>query len=254
MLVDNSSYSDLTGAYRALLRQYARALAPAIKHIGGQYYHNTHVGDEFDRGPFSPVPVTKQQEALRFITTTAFAEDAFEAPRPVMANFGPNRWNHWGSSISYEGRLDYPFYEQVLGIQRSMLEQLTHPFRLARIRDAELKFGSADVVTIPELFEALSRAIWAEVWSTPGRNIAPSRRDLQRAYLDRMTLILTRPPERMPADARSLARVRLQDLNNRIRRRLAPPYNFDSYTYAHLVEVQARIAKALDAGLEAERS
>ena len=47
----------------------------------------------------------------------------------------------------------------------------------------------------------------------------------------------------MPADARSVARVALSDLDDRITRRLTPPYNFDDYTYAHLTEVKQRIEK-----------
>ncbi len=254
VLADNSSYSDLTNAYTSLLGQYVTALAPAIKYIGGQYYSNTRVGDLNDSGPFRPVPTAAQREALSFITQTAFAEDAFEVPRAVLARFGPNRWLHWGRSASFSGRLDYPFYERVLAIQTGMLNQLTHPYRLARIRDAELKFGSASVVTIPQLFAELTQAIWSEVWTAPGRNIAPSRRELQRAYVDRMTILLTDPPGRMPADARALARVRLRDLGERIGRRLTPPYRFDDYTYAHLSEVSERIEKALEAGLEVERA
>ena len=256
VLSDNSSYSDLTGAYMSLLGQYARTLIPAMKYIGGQYYYNTHVGDQNDHGPFSPVPVAQQHEALEFVVQTAFAEDAFQVPQEVLVKFAPNRnfdWG-WGNPTTFNGRVDYPFYEQVLAIQSRLLDQLTHPFRLARIRDAELKFGDENVVTLPELFESATEAIWSEAWTAPGRNIATSRRDLQRAYLDRMTEIIVNPPDRMPADARAVARVQLRDLQQRISRRLTPPYNFDAYTYAHLYEIQERIDKALQAGLEAEVS
>ena len=49
-------------------------------------------------------------------------------PRGVLTQFGPNRWIHWGSPTRFNGRLDYPFYEQVASIQQStdikeMLEQ-----------------------------------------------------------------------------------------------------------------------------------
>jgi hypothetical protein len=252
VLGDNASYSDLTNAYTSLLGQYATAMAPAIKYIGGQFYYNTHVGDEYDVGPFASVPVAKQQDALDFITKTAFAEDAFEVPREVFAQFGARRWSDWGSSTTFNGRIDYPFYEQVLSIQTRMLAQLTNPYRMARIRDSELKYGTDNVVTIPELFESLTEAVWSEVWTAPGRNIAPSRRDLQRAYLDRMTEILLDPPDRMPADARAVARVRLADLQERLTRRLSPPFNFDDYSYAHLSEIKEIITQVLEAGIKVE--
>ena len=168
-------------------------------------------------------------------------------PREVLQKFGTNRWLHWGSNLTFNGRLDYPFYEVALGIQTNLLNNLTHPFRLSRIRDAELKFGAENVVTIPDLFENLTEAIWSEVWTAPGRNISTERRDLERAYIERMTQILLDPPDRTPADARAIARVTLQDLHTRLTRRLTPPYNFDAYTYAHLSESKARIEKALEA-------
>lgn len=252
VLADDASYADLTSAYNSLLGQYASTLAPAVKYIGGQYTYNTHVGDENDRGPYRAVPAARQREALDFIVQTGFAEDAFQVPREVLQQFAPNRWSHWGTSLSFDGRLDYPFYEQSLAIQTRLLDQLTHPFRLARIRDAELKFGAENVVTIPQVFASLTTAVWSEVWTAPGRNVSASRRDLQRAYVDRMTLILVDPPDRLPADARSVARVRMRDLYDRVSKRLTPPYNFDDYTYAHLSEMKERIAKALDAGLVVE--
>lgn len=252
VLTDNSRYADLTSAFQTLLGQYSQALAPAVKYIGGQYVYRTHVGDPGDRGPFVPVSRADQRAALEFLTESAFSESAFAVPPEVLSRFGPNRWNHWGMSNTFNGRIDYPLHEQVLGLQSSLLEQLTNPYRLARIRDAELKFGSENVLTIPELMLELTRAIWSEVWGPSVRNIPAMRRDLQRAYLDRMTEIVATRQDRMPADARALARVRLADLDRRIAQRLSAGASLDAYTQAHLQEARARIAKALEAGLEVE--
>jgi hypothetical protein len=100
--------------------------------------------------------------------------------------------------------------------------------------------------------DEVTRAIWSEVWAPPGRSISATRRDLQRAYIDLFTTMVARPAERTPADARAVARQKLVELNRRIGARLAPPAIFDAYTTAHLQEVRARIAKALEAGLDVE--
>ncbi len=252
VLQDNSRYADLTGAYRTLLTEYARALATAVKYIGGQYQYRDHVGDPNGRPPFVNVPKAKQREALEFMRTHAFNEDAFALPRDVLARFGANRWSHWGESNTWGGRIDFPLLEQVLDLQTSLLSQLLNPFVFARIRDAELKFGANEVLTIPELMEGLTRSIWSEVWTGGARRIPANRRDLQRAYLDQMTTILVTPPSRMPADARAVARLRLEDLDRRISARVGAQ-SLDDYTRAHLLESRARIAKALEAGLEAEK-
>lgn len=252
ILSDNAPYSDLSAAFQTLLGQYATALVPAVKYIGGQYIYRTHRGDPADRGPFVPVSKADQQRALDLIIQRAFAESAFDVPSDVLAALGPNQWLHWGTNPTFNGRQDYPFHSYVLQLQSALLNALTDPARLARIRDAETKFGAENALTIPELFGQLTRAIWSETLSAPGRNISATRRDLQRVYLDRMTDILTNPPDAMPADARAVARVQLQDLQGRLTRRLTPPYEFDDYTYAHLQESRARIEKALEAGLEVE--
>ncbi|MGH7577423.1 MAG: zinc-dependent metalloprotease [Longimicrobiales bacterium] len=252
VLTDNSRYADLTDAFQTLVGQYAQALAPAVKYVGGQYVYRTRPGDANDRGPFVAVPKARQLEALSFLTERAFSEDAFAVPPRVLAQFGPDRWNHWGASNTFSGRIDYPLHERVLAVQTTLLNQLTNPFRLARIRDAELKFGAAEVVTIPELMDELTRAVWSEVWGATSRNMPAMRRDLQRAYLDRMTEIVATRQERMPADARAVARLRLSDLDRRIAQRLESAGSLDAYTVAHLQEARARIDKALDAGIELE--
>jgi hypothetical protein len=252
VLTDNTRYAELTSAFRTLLGQYAQALAPAVKYVGGQYVHRTRVGDRHDAGPFILVPKAKQRAALMFLTERAFSEDAFAVPPEVLRQMGPNRWNHWGASTTFSGRIDYPLHEEVLGLQTSLLAQLTHAMRLARIRDAELRFGAENVLTVPELMEELTRAVWSEVRDPPGANIAAMRRDLQRAHLDRLVEILIPRDERMPADARAVARMSLADLERRLAQRLANPGRYDAYSRAHLEESRARLQKALDAGLEVE--
>lgn len=248
---DNGRYAELTDAFGSLLGQYGRALTTGVKYIGGQYAYRDHMADPQGRPPFVAVPRARQREALAFITEYGFGPGAFAVPQDVLAKLGANRWSHWGEQTTVNGRIDFPFHEQVLGMQTALLNAITSPMTFARIRDAERKFGSASTLPIPELMDELTRAVWAEAY-TPGRSVSSMRRDLQRAYLDRMTTILVTPPARMPADARAVARVRLMDLRGRISRSLNAG-GTDAYTVAHLTEARARIDKALEAGLEAEK-
>ena len=250
-LRDNTSYDELTRQFQATLFLYARCFGPAVKHIGGQYTYRDHMGDPDGRGPYQPISKERQLEAMSFLQDFAFAEGAFAVPAEVLSQLGGRYWLHWGMDGGFDGRKDFPFATQVLDLQQSLIDSLTSPLRLARIRDAELKFGAENNITIPELFAALTQGIWSEVWDSPGKNITTLRRDLQRGHLDRMAEILTKPPKNTPADARSVARWQLRDLNKRIGLRLTPTtFAFDAYTRAHLTEVQDRIAKVLDASIE----
>jgi len=133
------------------------------------------------------------------------------------------------------------------------MSQLLNPVRLERIRDTEVKFGSENTVTIPELMGTLTEAVWSEAWTAPGTNTKSNRRDLQRAHLDAMITLVTNAPSGTPADARAVARYTLQDLHERLERRLTPPvYDFDTYTRAHLMESKERIERALRAGFTLE--
>jgi hypothetical protein len=223
------------------MNDYARAVAPAVKYLGGQYLNRDRVGD--GRMPFVNVPRAEQDAALAFVVERVFDAEALWLDPEILSQFGSDRWTHWGNNSSYDGRLDFPYHEQVLGFQSSVLNQLLNPWRLARIRDGETKFGAGEMVTIPELMGALTDAVWSDL----GRNVPAVRRDLQRAYLDAMTRLIVDPPDRTPADARAVARWQLTHLGERIDGVGAA--GVDAYTRAHLLESSARIAKALEAGL-----
>lgn len=253
VLTDNASPYEVTQAYSGLMSEYARAIAPAVKYIGGAYINRDHAGDPNARPPFAAIPKVKQREALDLLVQRVFAPNALTVPSAVLQQMGSNRWFHFGSTTTFDGRLDFPYHEQTLGFQTSVLGQLMQPLRLAMIRDGETRYGTANMVTIPELFGAVAGAVWSEVW-TPGRlsNADAVRRDLQRAHLDQLTTLVVRPAPRTPADARAVARRTLRELDGRLAV-AARTRTLNPYMAAHVEESRARIAKALTAGLEAER-
>jgi hypothetical protein len=252
VLRDDASYSKLTEAFQGTLFDTADLVAPAIKSIGGQYQNRDHVGDPGARPPFAPVPRQKQEEALAFIIEEAFGAEPFGVDPAVLRQLGAPAWAHWGFEPTFDGRVDFPYAETIQKLQQAILEGLTDPYRLAAIRDAELKYGAASVLPMPELFHRLSEAIWKEAWTAPASDVPALRRSLQRAWLDRLTTLLVKPPDHTPSDARALARLELRDLHNRLAKRLTPPTKLDAYTQAHLLDVKDRIKKALAAEYPAE--
>jgi hypothetical protein len=246
-LEDDRSYATVTNVFASLLFQYARALTTGIKYIGGQYLYRDHFGDPNGRGPWENVPRERQLEALDFLVEHGFSQDAFVLPPHVLRQFGANRWSHWGSDMTFDGRIDYPYHGEVLALQRSLLGQITTSMLFARIRDAEMKYGTDAVVTIPELMEALSAAVWSELGL--GVEVPAMRRDLQRAHLDRMIELVTDAPSGMPADARAVARMTLEQIAADLDAALRGPMQ-DAYTRAHFNESRARAERALAAGLD----
>lgn len=249
VLTDDARPFDLTAAVMNLLQAQGAVVAPAVKYLGGQYVYRDHAGDPGHRPPFVNVPKAKQQEALAFLAEHAFGAGAFQVPPEVLREMGGLNWDHWGLPATFDGRIDPPYARRVREIQRHLFDDATDPLRLARIGDAELKFGVGEVLTLPELLGGLTEAVWSEVGSAPGGDVPLLRRDLQRHYLERMTRLLLDPPEGTPADARSVARMELAGLARRLQERLADPAAFDASTRAHLEEAAARIQKALEAQL-----
>jgi hypothetical protein len=245
VLADNSEFVDATRAYGSLMNEYARALAPAVKYLGGAYMNRDHVGD--GRLPFENPGFEEQRRALALLVDRLFKEGVLDLPAETLQRLGTNGYAHFGSSRTFGGRYDYPFLENVLGLQRSVMNQLLNPSRLQRMRTLEARFGEGQMVTIPEMMGAITTAVWSEL---EGERIPANRRDLQRAYLDAMTDLLVDPANGTPADARAVARWQLE----RLAARIESVSGGDAYTAAHLNESRARIEKVLEAGLEAEGS
>ena len=132
--------------------------------------------------------------------------------------------------------------------------------RLARVIDNSAKNGS-NAYSLSELFADLRGGIWSELKS--GANIDTYRRNLQRAYIERLEYLMTQEqqtPAGVPAefasflgstavdvsqsDIRPLARKELKTLQVEIRANKAKFGN--AVVAAHLDDVLVRINNILD--------
>ena len=248
-----------------------RSLVTSSKMIGGVYSHRDHVGDPGNRLPFEPVPAAKQREALDFLSTYAFGEKAFRLPPSVLNKLAVERLPGLDPAYFAVQRLDYPWHDAVLNIQRSVLSRLYHPITLARIQDNELRFEPPQKpFKMADMFAGLNDAIWSELDSGAGE-ISSLRRNLQREQLKQLIRLTLRqstpaPPSAdpfgfggaraalplPPEDATTLARASLVRIQTKIKSRLLAKTALDATSRAHLQETNARIAAALSAQMQAE--
>ena len=129
------------------------------------------------------------------------------------------------------------------------------PALLARLREAESR--SPDALRMSELFDRLTRMTWGEVGGGSAAAMKAldgptTRRDVQRAYVDRLAQMVVSPPPGLPDDARALARLQLTRIDGRVARALAAQAPMGDYTRAHLLESKARIRRALEAQRNAD--
>jgi hypothetical protein len=267
------------GAFSILLDQWGNGAYLAAEQIGGQSVSRDHKGKDAN-DPVVPVKGAKQRDALAFLADHILSDRAFKFSPALLRRLVRERWYDGDSMFFYSGGIDYPINEEILGIQKIVLGQCLASDVLARLQNQEL---SADAGTEPlkmaEVFRALTDGVWSELANPSsagtgtsdgkGRSLALStiRRNLQREHLRRLcTMVLgnRRSPYddlygyvifygggSPPADARSLARMHLRQIVERIDKTLGQKdLTIDDTTRAHLEESRHRVQKVLDAGLD----
>jgi hypothetical protein len=251
-------YERVRQAFGVLLTAHGQAMTFASRLVGGVTASRSHRGDPNAPPPFAVIDAATQREALAVVEKGMLAAEPFTFPPDLLNQLVPTRWSHWGSDAV--SREDYPVHDVVLMWQDRTLGRLLDPVTLERIRDGELKVSAdQDAFTVAELLERLSAAVMTEVTTVgPGDYtvrkpaIASLRRGLQRAYVSRLCGLVLGTAA--PADAQAVAAARLRDLSSSIKTLLAKnDVRLDDYTRAHLVDLDARITKTLDATVVAPR-
>jgi hypothetical protein len=145
-----------------------------------------------------------------------------------------------------------------MGVQASVLTQLMNPTILRRVHDQELAVPAAtDTVTLPELLDTISGAVWTELDNVPDKRfsarepmVSSLRRNLQREHMERLIDLLldTQSMNAASKPIAQLAAAKLREINARIESvQKKANSNLDPYTSAHLAETHIRITKALEA-------
>jgi hypothetical protein len=246
---DGEGYQILRRSFMRSLGEYYRGLLTASKFIGGLYHYRDHVGDKNGRSPFAPVPAEKQKQALAFMQKYAFSEEAFKLSPELYNKLATERLPGLdGLNGMFNGqRIDYPWHDSVLNLQRAVLQRLHAPVTLARLEDNELRFKKDEErFGMADMFIGLESAIWSEL-DHPVDQIDSLRRNLQREHLKTLTRLAVRSPGGIPEDATSLARSSLKRIDGKISSTLKSASLKDATTIAHLEDTKARIASALDA-------
>ena len=267
---DGESWARLRQAFSVLLGQYGNGTYLAVQYIGGQAVSRDFKGSKDAHDPVTPIAGDTQREALRFLVDKILSTQAFEFPPKLLRRLTEERWYHWGDeTMSLGGGINYPINERVLSIQRIVLNQCLNGSVLSRIQNQELQAESgANPIKIVEIFQMLTDGVWSEI-KAGGKDemrISLLRRNLQREHLQRLcTMVLgsrRNPYDGMygyvillggsggsvPADARSLARLHLQDLSKSIQESLEnQSLKKDKATEAHLRDCQDRVKKVLEA-------
>jgi hypothetical protein len=236
-----------------------------------------HKADKDARDPIVPVAGAKQRDCLKFLVDTILSDKSFQFSPALLRRLGNERWNHWGTDSFGGPGVDISVLEKVLAIQKIVLAHCLSGQTLARLQNQQLQADpNADPLRMEEVFRSLTDGVWSDLDHLGASKeakaskvaLSPIRRNLQREYLRRLTImVLGNSPNSagdlfayvvfvrggnsaVPADARALSRLHLKEISSRIGKVLeTTSFVIDDTSRAHLEECRQRIAKVLEANL-----
>jgi hypothetical protein len=209
--------------------------------------------------PIEVVPAKKQRDALNFVIENTFRDESFGLTEDLLRRMTVDKW--WDDMPSVLSDSTWPIHDRIMGIQAYMLASLMYPTTLRRIYDNEfLVPADEDALTLPELLDTVSGAVWSELDQEPGKKytarepmISSLRRNLQREHLE-LLIDLTRSDYRGAAAYNPIANLALEKLRHikehkidRFLETASLNENLDPYTRAHLTDAGMQIKKALEA-------
>ena len=244
-----NSFSDVRTIFDEIFSYYFHYATLLSRYVGGQYFNRYYGGDAIGRFPFESVPLKDQHQALTLLSQYVFDADAFQFSPRLINKLAPSRWWHWGQ-MPLITRLDYPIYERILLLQRTVLSDLLDRQRLARLRDAEFKTAPDQALVLPDLFTTLQQAIWEKPLAMEKQlRLSSLQRGIQREYLAQLSEMVLGQTS-VPEDARVLAWYNLKQLGGTLERVLKRrDREMDLATKAHLEATRDRILKILEAQL-----
>jgi hypothetical protein len=251
------SWAKSRRAYEMTLAMQMRAVSMMSNWLGGAFVYRDKKGDKNGRLPIEVVPAKKQRDALDFVLENTFKDEAFGLTQDLLRRMTLDKWwDDWGSVMS---DATWPIHDQIMSIQASNLARLMYPTTLRRIYDNEfLVPADEDALTLPELLETLTKAIWSELDQKPDKEftarkpmISSLRRNLQREHLERL-IDLSKPDSRTTAAHKPISNLVLEQLRQIKQSKIDPVLkthdeNLDPYTRAHLKDGSMQVKKALEA-------
>lgn len=255
---DGDSWAKVRKGYMLTLATQVKSISMMANWLGGAFVHRDHKGDPKARDPIVVVPAKDQRSALDFVIENSFKDDAFGLSQELLKKMTTDgHHDDEGFFFSME-EPTWPVHDEIIGIQSSALTMLMNPTTLRRVFDNEFRLpGKEDTLTLPELLEKLTAAIWTELKCKPTKAcsardpmVSSLRRNLQREHIDRL-IDLIMPGNGSTAAYKPIANLASMQLRN-IRKNIASALKeggdkVDPYTAAHFADAEAKITKALEA-------
>jgi hypothetical protein len=214
-------YSQIQELYGAVLGQWNRYVGHVVTNVGGVVW--TRMDQDQEGRPFVPVPEADQRRAMDYL-----ARQVFQTPSWMLDEDILFRFQNSGAP------------DRIQQLQAGALNRLLDVNRMKRLIEGEA-FNGATAYSLGEMLDDLHAAVWTEVRN--GSAIDTYRRNLQRAYLSRMSSLMT-DEAAQPTDIVPFLRGDLVSLREEIER--GATRSGDRATRLHLQDCLVRINEILD--------
>jgi len=235
---DGKNYDDLETMYNQVLSQYNRYMGHVTANIGGVYeIYKTY---DQEGAVYTHVAADRQKEALAFLQ-----KELFETPQWLIDESIFDKVESAGS------------VERIRRFQTRTLDNLLDFGRVARMLENET-LNDEEAYTTMEMMADLRNGLFSELRNS--RRIDIYRRNLQRAYVERLETLMTKeqtslsgPSARFSSrtnidvsqsDIRAIVRQELKDLKRTLQSNTGRMR--DKISRIHLVDLVERIDLILD--------
>lgn len=220
---EGKDYSELRELYGQVIGQLRRYTGHVANNVGGVYEYDKTADEE---GPvYIHVPGYRQRNAVDFINTQVFETPDWLIDQNILTRISPT------------GVMD-----QIRGLQGYALNLLFDSARLRRMAENTALNGK-EAYPPAELFDEVRLSVFIEVKT--GKPIDPYRRNLQRAFVDRMgELMQLTGDANSQSDVKALARGTLSTLKSDLSKNAKK--QGDKVSRYHLEDLVARIEQIED--------
>lgn len=214
---EGKDFGQLSELYRNVVGQFRRYIGHVGNNVGGVYEYDKTFGQEGE--VYQHVSKDRQRAAVNFIN-----RQVFQTP-------------NWLIEENIIRRINTTVTSNMLALQGTAMSVLFNPARLNRMMENEAINGS-DAYKMMDLFDDTRRGVFAEVYG--GTPTDAYRRNLQRAYVDRMASLMTLSGSAFSqSDIKAIARATIDRLETDIKKGIKK--QDDEMTAAHFKDLLARI-------------
>jgi hypothetical protein len=216
---EGEDYAQLAELYGQVAGQWSRYVGHVMANIGGVDWTRRAQGQA--ERPYSVIDRERQARAMDYLDRQVFTTPEWMIDPDIIFR------------IRNEGTPD-----QIRGLQVGALNNLLQVARMKRLIEQEALLDD-EAYALGDMLADLRASVWREL--STGAAIDPYRRNLQRAYLERMKFLME-DEEAMQTDVAPHARGQLRTLEGEIERARGA----DEASRLHLADALARIEAILD--------